>query len=287
MRILFVGGYLRTGTTMLQTILCTSRDCHPMVGESVFLRGTVEGYWRTIGMYDEHARYFFTGRDQVRSIFARHFAELLETAGRTLGDPQVLVMKHPQLTERFPQIHELAPEARFIVILRDPLDAVASALTAKRKGAKEFGKAEAGEIAATMARYYGECMTCPSPSFQERTLYVRYEALVADPGPLVARIAAFAGIDLSDFRPDMMNLRSLRPFNPAAAGKSVFHSENYGKAIVADRVSRHRDVLSDGDVRLIRRKAAWLIEMSRLEPGVFRVRAGRDGGIDVLPFGSD
>ncbi|MEO5335417.1 MAG: sulfotransferase [Magnetospirillum sp. WYHS-4] len=287
MKIIFVGGYLRTGTTMLQTILCASPDCHPMVGESVFLRGTVEGYWRTARMFDEHARYFFTDRDHMRATFARHLTELLEIAADRLGHPRVLVMKHPQLTERFPQIHELLPEARFVVILRNPLDTVASALTAKRKGAKEFGKSEAGDLATTIARYYGECMTCPSPLFQERTLYVRYEALVADPAPLVAHIGAFTGIDLSGFTPDMANLRSLRPFDQAAAAASVFHSENYGKAIVANRVSRYREVLSEGDIRLVRKKAGWLIEMSQLELGTFLVHGTKDGQVDIRAYAPD
>ncbi len=249
----FVGGYLRSGTTLLQSILCNSPDCNPMIGEAVFLRGIVEAYRRSLQMFDLHAKYYFDDEEQLRRLCAGYTEDFLANTEKRLANPKHLVLKHPQLTPHFPWLHLLAPESRFIVIVRDPRDTVASAVSAMKKGATEFGTLDTASLATDLLLHYTACLLCKLESFHRQTLYVTYEALVQDPGPVVSALQEFTGIDLSGFTPDMGEMRSEVDFDSEAEQQRALHSENYGQAVSRDRVGRFADVLSEEDVRAVER----------------------------------
>ena len=279
----FVGGYLRTGTTLLQTILCNSPDCNPMIGEAVFLRGIVEAYRRSLTMFDLHAKYYFDDTEQLRRICAGYTEEFLATTAKRYARPKHLVLKHPQLTRHFPWLHLLTPDSRFIVIVRDPRDTVASTVSAMKKGATEFGTLDTAGLANDMLLYYTACFRCRLDSFHRQTVYVTYEGLVQDPGPVVSALQEFTGIDLSGFTPDMGEMRSEVDFDSEARQQRALHSEHYGQAVSRDRVGRFADVLSDEDVRAVERICKPIFDVCGQGHSVFSTEF-RKNRCTVKPF---
>lgn len=264
MGLVFIGGYLRTGTTMLQTVLCSSPECNPMIGEAIFLRGIVETYWRCLEMFDLHAKYYFSDKEDLRQLCEKYVRDFVKKTARRYDDPKHLVLKHPQLTYCFPLLHELVREARFLVVVRDPRDIVASAVTAQARGANEFEGETPQDIACCVFDYYWACLTCQSDTFRRNTMYVKYEELVQSPEDVVETIQEFTGIDLSQFDPAMGNVRTEVEFDNHK--NRPLHSKRYGKGISPARVGRFADVLEQKVIADIERICRPLFEMFNYIP---------------------
>lgn len=283
MKITFVGGFARTGTTMLQSILCSTPASNPMIGEAVFMRALLENYWRGKGLFDEHSRYYFDDQEDLRRFCGHQVDEFLDRTAARFGNPAHLILKHPQLTPMFPLLHELRPDVRFVVSLRSPLDTVASGLRARDKGAAEFRGTTPASIAQEYVAFYTPCLGTRAASFETRTLYVKYEALVADPADLARRIGAELGLDLSGFDPTAEPGHSERDFAAAAEQARPLHSGLYGKGISADRVGRHDDVLSGRDAEQVSRICSAVLTLYRSEAGLFRMATTPAGAPTLQP----
>lgn len=217
-----------------------------MIGEAIHLRGLIESYWRGLDMFDQHSRFYFDDREELRRFCAGQVCQFLDTSREHLGNPRHLILKHPQLTVHFPLLFELVPKARFLVIVRDPRDTVASAVTSQRKGALEFGNSTPVDIAKKILTYLKPCVLCSNPGFKKNTLYVKYESLVRDPVAVSAIIQEFTGIKLDGFDPNVgsEDQEWLQQDSP-------FYSEHYGNAITDKRIGRYKDVLSKEDIQKI------------------------------------
>jgi hypothetical protein len=149
-----------------------------MIGEAIFLRSILETYWRSLAMFDLHSKYYFSDREDLRGTCEKYVHDFVRRTFARYNSPKHVVLKHPQLTPLFPQLHELVPEAKFVIIVRDPRDTVASAVTAQARGANEFEDDMPQEIASTLFDYYAACLSCQSQGFRHNTIYVRYEGFL-------------------------------------------------------------------------------------------------------------
>ncbi|MCP4746174.1 MAG: sulfotransferase [Desulfobacteraceae bacterium] len=248
MDLTFVGGFLRSGTSMLQTILCSSPDCNPMIGEAIFLKGIIETYGSCLSMFDIHAKYYFSNKEELRQLCEKHVRDFVDKTSNCYGNPNHIVLKHPQLTPHFPKLHELVKEAKFIIIVRDPRDIMASAITAKKRGATEFGGLNIQQISHILLSYYAACITNQTKSFQEMSIYIKYEDLVQSPHALVKRMQHFTGIDLSNFDPSMQNIRTAIKFGEISNQKGPLYTKYSGKSITPARIGRFTSMLEQKDI---------------------------------------
>ena len=269
----FVGGFLRTGTSLLQSILCQGRDTNPMIGEVIYLRGLIETYMRCLYMFDQHARFYFRDEVHLREFCGDQVQQFLDLTRDRYGNPSHLIVKHPQLTPNFPLLNELVPEAKFVVILRDPRDTVASAVRAGRKGAAEFAGTSAINIAADYASYYMRCFESPNADFHRNTLYVKYEHLVRDPLSVTSELQDFLSIDLTSFNPLAEKQDEDWLQSGSQSSGQPFHSPHYGKAVTQSRIGQYGDVLNKRDVRTIEKNCKILIDVLETPLPTFSVDA--------------
>ena len=187
------------------------------------------------------------------------------------GNPKFLVLKYPQLTPLFPYLHQLLPDAKFVISLRDPRDGVASAVVSQRKGATEFSNASAGKIAESLTDAYMRCLLCAEPSFCERTIYSKYEYLVNYPAAAMRRLKRFTGIDFTGVDPELAPAKAGWAPDMALQRKQPTFNELHGQAISSDRVGRYAETLSAEEIADVERIGGDILDIYRHDHFVFRV----------------
>lgn len=242
----FVGGAMRSGTTVLNRLLCTSSDVNNYIPEVKVLRQIVALY-RAVRLASDDIRepYFSTFGD-CTLYFASCLGELLSRA-RALHNPEgSLVLKSPELTMDFSELAELHPGARFILIVRDPRDCVASmkAVASRARAAdRPFPVPEMANGVEGMAtlylRYYAGVVNSGLIHNAHRLLTLRYEDLVQRPAEAVGRIWLWSGLEC---RIDDVE------YENRYDSSALFDSSLYGKPISAEAVGCFEDRLTAAEV---------------------------------------
>lgn len=263
MQCVFIGGYLRTGTTLVQNLLCSSPATHPMIREAVYLADLLETWRHSLTLFDEHSRDYFEDRRELGAHCIHAIRAHLEHVHRRLGSPAHLVLKRPQMSPHMFLLHRARPRDRFIIMIRDPRDVVASAIEATRKGAREFGLATAESIATGISRYTLACLENPAASFQKRCLYLRYEDLVTHPGEALKLLQEFTGIPLSHVPTGAEIQGGQIDYASSNQTNRPLHSPLYGQAPSRTRIGRHKGILNDEQVRVVEQICAPIIERFR------------------------
>lgn len=181
-RLVFVGGSPRSGTTLAQRIL----DCHPDIyGGPEFdfvprvtdlfreMRGSIRA-GRIDAILDENGLI-----QAFRSLLAAFLWPKLQAEGASY-----LSEKTPSNVLAFSWLEECVPEAKKILVFRDPRDVVNSMLEVGQRQRRREGKAT-GFVRDTIAAvdYMNHCLQAGA-SFAEssaKCLTVYYEDMVADP----------------------------------------------------------------------------------------------------------
>ena len=229
MRHLFVLGFPRSGTTLLEEVLA----CHPdavTTGEKDALAGIVR---ELLAHPRGLAKLAALGPAEVAHYRAQYRESL-----RRLGiqsENRVLIDKQPFNTVRLPLIAKLFPEARIVFCLRDPRDVVLSCFRRRfvaNAANAEFlsldGAAKLYDAVMRLAVVYREKLPL---SLHE----IRNEDLVSDFDAQMASLCAFAGIEWTDEFRDFAARSRKRPVStPSAAqigrglvGEGIGHWRNY------------------------------------------------------------
>jgi tetratricopeptide (TPR) repeat protein len=167
----FLLGFPRSGTTLLDTMLMGDPrvqvlEEEPFIGDLDVALGGIEA------LPD-------LSPDQIRQARESYFARV--AAGGPLGDDTLVIDKHPMHLAKLPTILRLFPDARFILALRHPCDAVLSCfMTSFRPNDAMANFLDLGDAAALYDAAFGlwEKLRglCPMA-----VSTIRYEDLVADP----------------------------------------------------------------------------------------------------------
>lgn len=203
----FLVGAPRSGTTWLQRLLASHPRVRTGQESDLFSKylGPLVRTWRAqvqAELSEETASgrggvglpCYLTEAEYLESL-GRHLADLLETVTAGLGPEDLFLEKTPDHAEFIAEIKLLLPRSRFIHLIRDPRDVVASMLDASRGWGKAWAPPKAELAAArwrtlvSAARAAGEGL--PASEYRE----VRYEQLIADPAGVLRGLAAF--LDLS------------------------------------------------------------------------------------------
>lgn len=199
--VIFIGGCMRSGTTLLQRMLCASRDTHPLTDECQFLTALLDFLvtWRQ--RFDWLKDFY--GTPEGYEAYAKATVDaFLRASLETQRPARTIVLKHPDMIVHFPRLADWYDQAKFLVIVRDPRDTIASILdVAGRHGEAgvpshiaRMGR-DMGKLSHFYKAHYVEALQ--SPNCRERMLVVRYEDLVNRPEAALTALSQSLGLTLS------------------------------------------------------------------------------------------
>jgi len=237
--LVFVVGAPRSGTSLLQALVCTSPLVNPFVGECSYLTSVVWSMNSALLHFNLHTRSYFTDLAAVESFHADLVSSVVEQHWRSLAEPSVLALKDPNLTMLSPSLARWFPEARFLVATRDPRDVVASRVKVQQRIAP--GSAD-HDFVLRMAHEYNAIyrhLLANRAVFGGRMLLVDYEALVTEQD--IAGIARF--LNLPDLDPAAVWQRSNFAIEPNR--DNVWDSLLHYQPISANAIGSFRSVLDE------------------------------------------
>ena len=248
---------MRSGTTALQSVLCSTDETNPILQEAQYFTRLAASYADADRNFDRFLSDYFEDR---RALKTYHASLLKDLVSRTLAryrPASTLVLKNPEMTALFPAIADLLDEVCFVVTVRDPRDTIASMIDVARRQAAQGQETpltrmggDPSRFAAQFNWYYAAVLRNPSEALRRRTLFVRYEDLVSDAHGVAMRLSEFTGLPLQDFDPTLP-WRARIDFRAQVVAGDPFHAALRGEALSRERIGRHTKTLSQQDVRAI------------------------------------
>ncbi|MFH0933900.1 MAG: sulfotransferase [Pseudomonadota bacterium] len=243
----FVCGAPRTGTTLLLSLICTSRSANPFSAECDYLTAFVHPYIIGRNRYDLHTNCYFASLEDFERYHADIMRGVLTDMWKFMDSPAKLVLKDPGLTRYANIVLKLLPESRMIITIRDPRDVIASRVSIEMR---RLGSVDPGDIGIefidAICREYNavhEYVLSLDAEDLKRVKMVRYEQLVEYAG--LSDLADFIGV--GDIDVDLLWKRSVTMGERKSHGEWV--SPLYGKKMSSSSVGRHHEVLDDAAAR--------------------------------------
>lgn len=241
--VIVLSGHARTGTTLMQGLLCASPDVMPVSAEAVILRDIVLGHARSQSLWLDYSRHYFASRAALTAYYRESAANWLSHVRRRFATDRRLLQKVPQsVVSHLPALAELLPKARFVVMLRDLRDVVVSQTERHQIAKLDFDPTR--EIEAFVQTYAG---LVPAKSLTGRLAFVPYERLVGEPEGTIRIVSRFLGIA------PPANVGSLEWVHLRDPGVST-SSPLDGRPVTAERVARYKSAAASPALARIERQ---------------------------------
>jgi hypothetical protein len=268
-RVLLIGGAMRSGTTVIHRALCTARNSNPYVSESWFLRDLLAMYNFRLSRFEAMGADQFRSREDYVGIVADDVERYLRLVSARHSDPEVLILKQPELIRYFVELGALSPRLSFLAIVRDPRDVVASmkAVRSRNERDRSPGPLAGMRTIESLCHFYAfhyAGMPAWAGSLGERLQIVRYEDAMRRPSEVIARIGAFCGA--------RYDLAAAVEFQEADAASPTFDRERrmedpfarafwsdlYTKALSEERIGTFAQTLSPEEIAEIEDRLAFI-----------------------------
>ncbi len=261
---LFVGGAQRTGTTMLQTLLCQHNETNEMLGEASYLRGLIQAYQLGKMAYTHETEDYFESEEAYRCFHSSIIEQFLALQFEQRPATKCMVLKEPHLTKHFPFLFELLPQAKFLIIMRDPRDAIGSMIRVgekmKQRGEKHFFQQRNMEqLSEYYLSFYLPVFTEQNEQFRQQVCVIRYEDLVSGKPSVNDAIYQFSGLQLE--QNTKSNDLELGKFDALkkADRYQPWSTSKLGKTPNTSSVGRYKSVLTSSEIQRIEKGCAQIM----------------------------
>jgi hypothetical protein len=228
---LFVVGMWRSGTSLFYALLNQHRQISLLYEGDLpllwplFLGGKAKSDWRERWEFWNSAptRHQIELRSLPRDVST--LREACETVWKQHAGPAIGGCKSPSYFDMLPSLAKQFPNAKFIVIWRDPMDICRSVVRAS-KGDSFFAKP--GMLLRTLCGYHElklgfDALLANGTPVHE----VQYETLVNDPSEVMAGVCRFLNLD---FHRRMVSLQD--------ADRSAIYDAEHHEMVKSERIAR-------------------------------------------------
>lgn len=256
----FIGGYPRTGTTLVGSLLCGDPRTNEPIAEVSYLEYLMFPYDAFVASWSENHRGLFDTEDEFwafhRGLIRRFLGHLQEKHAC-----EHLVIKRPFLTRWFPTLAQMFEDAHFIICVRDPRDVIGSLKVVKRKhdsldiqGRKlnPYLNQSLLDFAYGYTDAIKTCLT-NAKKFSDRFHFLQYEELVRHPEVSMLNMGRVLGLDLGLEQEEWERYLNYTGSNP-------FHSKGWGKAITADNIGKYKSQLDLEEIEMVEVICAIIME---------------------------
>jgi hypothetical protein len=252
---ILVGGPPRSGTTLMNALLTTSEKTNPIVPECHYFTSLVEAYHKSFYSFHTHTAAYFQNIQEYEKYHGDVMMHVLHDVADYLGNPEFLILKDPYITPFFELLARLLPTLKFIYMLRDPRDVVASTLEVYRRRNEEVTPAKIVDNCNVYNRYY-KLVVEKKDLFGNSLAIIKYEDLVTDP---VSELQKVRALGLSDIAPETVWADS-RKFNEEEKTQIPFFTPLWGEAISASSVGKYKTELTQEQISLVNTTCASILQ---------------------------
>ena len=195
---IFIGGPSRSGTTLIQGLVCNHPRTISVTRESRYFRGLVAAYRSEKRSHKSTTFDFFDSPEALTEFHRQLAAPYMEHTLKRFGDrpDSIIVLKEPRMTRYFPEIAELYPGAKFLVIVRDLRDVIASQTTRHIKDGRSYNnKRDMRRRDIHPLQHMLQSLVDGRKPLEKKLMFIRYESLVTQPTIVMDRVWKFLGLD--------------------------------------------------------------------------------------------
>jgi len=266
-KILLVGGAMRSGTTVIHRALCTATNSNPYISESWFLFDLMNLYKWNLSRYEvRHADQFGHVRN-FSELIKFNFQYYLNLVSTKYDDPEVLILKHPELTRHFQEIGLMFPSMSFLAIVRDPRDVIASMkdVAAKHKAdgiISPQSRVKSIKGYCDQYRSYYDRIMQPPEWLNARLAFTRYEDVMQNPQALAEQAASLVGASyepqevgrFTEEHAKSANFDKEKRLKDSLSG--AFWSDLYTKDFSTEQIGRYATMLNEEEIASIENQLA-------------------------------
>jgi hypothetical protein len=190
MKVIFVGGAPRSGTSVTHALLCTAPACNAYHPEISFVRPIFESYAVGMEHWEGHTSSFFQIPEHLRLHVQKLAQQSMGLVWRALKQPKVLCVKDPLLTRNFVAVKAVIGwPCQFVTVLRHPHDVIRSQQEVYARARVTMDAAEVYRLAHEYMQSYAHV---DDPDLEGSVFHFRYEDLGND--WLTDQLRAFTGL---------------------------------------------------------------------------------------------
>ncbi|GEM_PF-1626223 len=228
MKVIFVGGAPRSGTTVTHALLCTAPACNQYHPEISFVRPIFQSYQTGLDLWESHTATFFQVPEHLRLHVQRLAQQSMSHVWRVLSKPRILCVKDPLLTCDFAAVKAVMEwPCQFVTVLRHPHDVIRSQQEVYARSGVPMDETTVHRLATEYVESYAHLN---DPDLESSVFHFRYEDLEHD--WLISQLRDFTGMGGID--PDQIWQKGSQ--TPSEAGKAnPFFSPKYHRPIDTTR----------------------------------------------------
>lgn len=257
--LIFIGGCPRSGTTLIKRILGAHSGiyCGPEFGH---LPGICDLYVKMKRGIDNGRLSSYASKDGLKNIFGDFVLGFFLLSNESHQIPTI-AEKTPENVRCFTTLHDIFPHAKFVHVIRNPLDVVSSYLRVGKRmainasnGNRDLSSIQDQfKIPRVAAEVWKRFVYYPkrnhdvysSQNFQSNYLEVKYEDIVVDPEVNVAHLCSFLNIS---FEKKMLDTDRSLPGDATKFGGEFYTKDEYVSPINLNSISSWKSALSVRDI---------------------------------------